>query len=497
MRARDVCRDRGLSVLPGRRGWILFLCFLTGAVAAGEPRTEYYERLAKIPPRSADAYVELGLWCRQVHLEEKAVECFQQAISIDADCEKARTELGYRRHGTSWIKEGEAAKPRAAPPRSKATSTKSGSESTGTTQPPAPQVAEKAPVKEPSGTTVTSSAEKIPPVSPKTEAEPKQTAAGSDLKEAELSASEVEKKKAWAKTAGEKLRTVLATYEDEDFLVHTTFSSSSGEMKRFVGNLKLLRKTLGVVLGATSSTKIWPDKLQMVLLKSEPEFVRFAETVDGLKAVKTPDGAYTQANRTVIWNLDTPAIPRLLGSSALTRLNGSDKYVGWWLSQGLAEFCLAQSPLGIQKNHYRDSMKAAAAIMKAEGQALRIFNLIEAPDYKVEDLPRVRALSFSLVEFLAKKSRRGFQDVVGALKSEKAPAPPLESTSSEEFRAFFNSSYISFQEEALRSAFRVPVETLGEQWRAYVTTTAASLKDTQPQQDTNTKKAAAKGKRGG
>ena len=86
------------------------------------PKSEYFERLSKVPPLSAEAYVELGEWCRQGGLGDEALQCFQEALWIDTDCEAARAALGYKRYGTGWRKQGDvsASAPRATQPKAPA-----------------------------------------------------------------------------------------------------------------------------------------------------------------------------------------------------------------------------------------------------------------------------------------------------------------------------------------------------------------------------------------
>ncbi|MGQ9591982.1 MAG: hypothetical protein ACUVYA_17005, partial [Planctomycetota bacterium] len=82
------------------------LAGLSRGSAAAEPpaKAEYYERLAKLPPRDAAAHVEAAEWCEKAGLAQEAAELYRRAIEIDADCEAARRALGYRRWGLAWVK---------------------------------------------------------------------------------------------------------------------------------------------------------------------------------------------------------------------------------------------------------------------------------------------------------------------------------------------------------------------------------------------------------
>lgn len=470
------------------------LCVLASLLArdacAADGKSEYYARLAAVPPRSAEAHVQLAEWCRKAGLEGEALECFQKAVSIDSDCEMARAALGYRRYGTGWLKEGEKAPgfsgPASAPhpassgvaPSARAPAREASAADTTKLESPAtaapePSGAPAAP--QPTGKPEVTS-KKVPDPTPAAGSAPQGPTTGAkQAPQGDAFAAQIEKKKAWAKAAAEKIQASFFTYEDGDFLVHSTLPASSREMKLLLLNLKGLRKVLAAVIGATGSTRIWPDKLQIVLLKSEPEYERFANLVDALPSAKNPEGAYVAGGRGVLVNPESEALARLLGESALKRLNGSDRWVGWWLEQGIAETVYAMSPAGQKKEHYAISLKYAADTMKADGDMLKIFNLLETASYKDKDATRNRALALSLLDFLFKKNRNGFHELIKTLKSDGAPAPPADSGSKEEFNAF-HLSYISFQEKSLEASFHMSVSAIQERWKAYTLQAAEALK---------------------
>ncbi|MGQ9592726.1 MAG: hypothetical protein ACUVYA_20810, partial [Planctomycetota bacterium] len=292
----------------------------------------------------------------------------------------------------------------------------------------------------------------------------------------EAAQAELEKKRAWAAEAARKASVTFAIEEDDDFLIHTTLPRSSAELREFKANLKAVKKTLTAVLALRAGTRIWPAKIQFVLLRSAPEFERFAELADGIPAPRNPEGAYTKDDHTVVLRPDTPLLPRLLGTTALQRLDGSDRHVGWWLVEGLGEWLYAQSAAGTAQGFAKDEYLRAAEILKAEGSRIRIFDLIDSAENAGRDAVRNRTLAFSLFDFLVQLRARGVAELVSALKSEKAPAPPA---SQEESAAFF-ASYTSFQEAAFVAAFRKPVAEIEERWKQYVLARAEGFRAKEP-----------------
>ncbi|HVR75441.1 MAG TPA: hypothetical protein VMT52_13990 [Planctomycetota bacterium] len=463
--------------------WLVTLALCSNAPLSSAVNPEYISRLAALPPRDAAAYAALGAWAKAQGLEEEAAKCLERAIAIDPDCEEARIALGYRRHGTGWRKEGERkpisrrSSPRGLLPPLGPLSRTSGiapagspgatdpSDPTEGTETVAPTALPSVPAPEPLEPAAT-------PFDPKP-TRPRETAAA----QAATVAIEVERKKTWARDAATKIAATFSTYEDNDFLVHSSLPASSREVKVLVNHLKGLKKHLAGIVGGGGSAKYWPDKLQFVLLKSEPEYERFASMVDGLASAKNPTGAYTSGDHTVLHNPESDALARVLGETALKKMNGSDRWIGWWLSEGIAEMLHAQSPSGLMQGHYATSIKFAAEVMKAEAENLKIFNVIETASYRERDSTKNRALALSLVDFLL-SSKGAFQGFIKTLKSESAPAPPVipeNSKSREEFDAF-HLSFISFQESALEASFRMQISTMAERWKLYTQKTAESLR---------------------
>jgi hypothetical protein len=285
--------------------------------------------------------------------------------------------------------------------------------------------------------------------------------------------SELQRKKAWAAEAAQKIAATFVTVEDRDFLIHTTLPKGSRELATLRASLAGLKKLLAGIVGARTNATIWPGKLQFVLLRSEPEYERFAQMVDGEASAKNPDGAYTKDGHTALWKPDSPLLAELLGESALENFEGSDRWVGWWLRDGVAVLLLASSPEGQKQETYKRSFFLAADLLKAEGDNYKVFNLLETRDYKSSSADRNRALALTLVDYLVKKNRTGLGSLIKALKSDKAPAParsPAEQDS-------FHLSYISFQSQAIESAFGMQVSALDGRWKEYVHQMAQKLKE--------------------
>lgn len=465
----------------------------SGAAAAEPPaKAEYYERLAKLHPRDATAHVELAGWCEKAGLAQEAAELYRRAIEIDSDCEAARQALGYRRWGLAWVKPEDLKKPRRQPlppgvpggasaekpaaggpsgPR-EAPAAATGEAPGAKPEPPAPSPPGPPPGAGTTEGTPQPEARKLEPARPAS----KQAAEASRREAAQATQAELEKKRAWAAEAARKASVSFATEEDDDFLIHTTLPRSSAELREFKANLRAVKKTLTAVLALRAGTRIWPAKIQFVLLRSAPEFERFAELADGIPAPRNPEGAYTKDDHTVVLRPDTPLVPRLLGTTALQRLDGSDRHVGWWLVEGLGEWLYAQSAAGTAQGFLKDEYLRAAEILKAEGSRLRIFDLIDSAENLGRDAVRNRTLAFTLFDFLVQLRARGVAELVSALKSEKAPAPPA---SKEESAAFF-ASYTSFQETAFVAAFRKPVAEIEERWKQYVLARAEGFRAKEP-----------------
>lgn len=466
-------------------------------------KEEYYARIAKVHPRSAAAHVELAAWCGGRGLDAEALECYRKAIEIDADCAEARRALGYVQRGLRWVKPGEAESeppprvrppsgagpialgpaPRSTPPATAAASPAATPLATPATPSPPPSSATPPPE-------VPLPDVPLPAVPPpevplpatddgtsaeETTAESRTPPAGPAAVESAFAVA-LEQKRAWAQAAAEKFQTPMATDETADFLVHTTFAKSSRDLKAFQAHLRNLRKTIVSVLPVRSGLPVWPAKVQIVLVRSQPEYERFAEVVDGFRPGRIPEGAYTKDDHTVVLRQDSEALPRVLGATAIEDLNGSDRHLGWWLVDGLSEWIVyaAAAPTRGQEIYRNVMTRAAEEIRKEDG--LKIFDIVDSPENPPRFAERNREMAFSLVDFLINYRRRSLQDCIGLLKSEKAPAPPQ---TKDEFNYFY-ASYVSFQEESINSTFRQSLEDLDQRWKRYVLSVAEKLKAQEP-----------------
>jgi hypothetical protein len=477
------------------------------APAADATKSEYCSRLAAVAPRDANAFVELAEWCKSTGLEAEAEVAYREALAIDEDCEKARTALGYRRYGTGWRRPGQQPEAMSRPLRKPAAAASVGRESTAAAPAPASRVpaqpapeATAAPALEPAAIAAPSPTPEAthgsPTPEPAAEKKPQpETGSAEPAATSRPVAGALDKKREWAKAAAARLSATFSTVEDADFLIHSTLPASSREVKLLHGHLKSLKKIIGGVIGAGAGTKMWPDKFQAVLLKSEPEYERFAEFVDEMRSAKNPDGAYEQGGHTVLWIPDSGALARILALSALETLNGSNRWVPPWMQNGVSEFVHSQSPLGLKESYYEKTMIFAADVVKGEGDALKIYNVIESRETARKDQERAEALALSFVDFLLRQNRKGFQDVVKAIKSDKAPEPPAQKGAD---IAAFHLGFISFQEETLRKSFSgAALNVLGDKWKAYVLAQGETLKAREEEKTPKTNpKAKAKGGKG-
>lgn len=452
------------------------------ALTAEGASPEYLHKLRALPPRDVGACVDLALWCRGAGLSAEASRLLEKALAMDPDCAPAREALGFRRYGAGWRRGDE----KVLPPRwaRPGLVTPSGG-AVGGTPPPevlatpasrdAPTAAE-APEEpavalgpdavqvEAPGTTTVDAETVEPPVEAGEEA-----ASGTE-------APGTEAKKAWAMQAFGLIAATCQTYEDKDFLVHSSLPTSSRQVRTLVASLRDLKRKLLAMVGTTTNAALWPDKLQVVLLKSEPEYERFAGLVDKLPSAINPDGAYTVEDRIVLHKLDSAALPRIVAETGLRGYQDSKAWTAWWYVEGMGEHLVAQSPAGQTDGYYAKMMLRAAEIMEKEGEGASIYSVIETVSNPRKGADRGRALALSLVDFLLRSYRSGFTSALKALKSSEAPVPPArDSNSGADFDSFFV-SYLSFQEQTLEKALRLPVATLQERWKAYTLKLAERLR---------------------
>lgn len=89
------------------------------SIEEGPAPWEEYDRVRPTFPDTADDQARLGEWCRDHGLEPQARKHFQRAIELDADHAAARSALGFKRHGTLWVRPSDVQRANAKPPASK------------------------------------------------------------------------------------------------------------------------------------------------------------------------------------------------------------------------------------------------------------------------------------------------------------------------------------------------------------------------------------------
>jgi len=413
---------------------------------------EYCKRAAQLPPRDANAHFRFYLWCSENNFSNEAGFYLKEALVIDEDHTDAREALGYARYGSSWVLKTELAKPTGKSSRNtKAPEAEKTPELVITTTPPA-----------------TEAGAPSLPADPSTGEE-----AGTEDSElvvdATSYAADVIRKKEWAASLAENLNIEFQTYEDQDFLIHTTLSSARhAKVGQLLAQLKAAKKLLGTVLGAKGKDALlWPAKVQIVLLRSEQQFQQFAEVVDQVDYAKNPESGYTKEEHTAIWQPDSTAALRILATDAVKYIHGTDRQTGWWLSEGVAELVIGtlKSKSGKDardKAYFLRNYKTTADILSAENNEDNIYYLLEAQEMKRRQERRSRAMAMTLVNFLSRKVPRFLSD----LKGKEAPAAPPEDDA-DALKVYWL-SYVNFQEKTLKTHFKKETEELDLLWKRHV-----------------------------
>jgi predicted esterase len=88
---------------------LAFLCLsLIGiCIAAGSNEDVYQEKLSKLKDNDVAGNYQLGLWCLQNKMPEKANAHFEKVIQLAPDHANARKQLGYVKYNNQWVKEEE------------------------------------------------------------------------------------------------------------------------------------------------------------------------------------------------------------------------------------------------------------------------------------------------------------------------------------------------------------------------------------------------------
>jgi len=76
-------------------------------VVQDDPKAEYKKRLSEIDPQDANAYYELGVWCKGAKLRREATKSFKRAVQLDPQHEKAHQALGHVLFEGTWMTPGE------------------------------------------------------------------------------------------------------------------------------------------------------------------------------------------------------------------------------------------------------------------------------------------------------------------------------------------------------------------------------------------------------
>ncbi len=225
---------------------------------------EYVRELSKVSARDAEGFYRLGRWCEEHGLADKARKAYERAIRIDPDHAQARAALKYRPEGTGWTQAGGKPAGEVVPKQASSAAPVTASAKTPKGQAPAPASA-----KEPAG----DAGAKAPPAKGETKA-------GETKAEVTRLDDQVLAKKRWAQEAAQKLEMTFATYEDEDFLIHTTCEAGSPKVKAVVAKLKNLKKLVQGVIGRPKGP-LWPGKQHFIFMRESTECMRFAQAIDG------------------------------------------------------------------------------------------------------------------------------------------------------------------------------------------------------------------------
>ncbi len=443
---------------------LLAILFIQGPLTAQDSKPskgksvleEYCRRAARVPPRDANAHFQFYLWCSQSKLASQAAFYLKETLLIDEDHEGARGSLGYVRYGSSWVLKTDLAK-RTGSPGGPPAEPEATPELVITEAPTAPELESPILPETPVGTD------------------------GEKMEDSELTVdvnqytADVAQKKEWAATLSENLNIEFHTYEDQDFLIHTTLSSAKHpKMSQLLANLKSSKKLLSNFLGVKGKDAIlWPAKVQFILLRSEQQYQQFAEIVDMVDYAKNAESGYTNEEHTALWQPESSAATRVLATDAVSYLYGTDRRVGWWLSEGIAEQIIGMSKLSRGKDardkaYFYRNYKTTADVLSAEGNEDNIYYLLESQTMKQRQERRSRAMAMTLVDFLyrVRKNPRYLQALLRDLKGEQAPLAAAEDD--EDALKTYWLGYVNFQEKALKTHFKKESEELDLLWKRHV-----------------------------
>lgn len=438
----------------------------TGSAPAESPSAEklkkYIAELLKVSPRDADGFYQLGKWCEGQGLPDKAALAYEQAIRIDPDHALARAALGYRPLGTDWTK--------GAPIPIKPASTESPGD-------PPTASSESSRVPSPSGPASPGGASKGPAAAAG-KAGGTEKDSGAKAKEGEpkpegIKLDELYLKKRWAQDALGKLDLKFTMYEDEDFLVHSTCEANSGDLRKLTAVLKNIKKLVVNLVGRPKGP-IWPGKAHFIYMRDSTQCMRFSEAIDNQRFPEE-DGYYTASDpesgdHTVLSGKPPEkALGFLLGFTALEHMGNSDRYVGWWLREGVAGLVAGSTDQGKTEKVIDQAFRRAGAEIEANFEGVTIFKLLETENYKKNTGELNQCLAMTLVYFLYNLGGSKLQKLVEDLKSAEAPAK------TEPQDKLFFSQYARYQENAINSNFHEKLEKLNEKWKNFVLAKASEL----------------------
>ena len=436
--------------------FVLSLILAPGLLHAQESKRsvtlkEYCKRAALLPPRDANAHFNFYLWCTENDFGDEAGFYLKETLVIDEDHAGDRETLGYARYGSSWVLQADLAK--RAGGSARRSEAKKAPELVITKAPATPE-----------------------PEAPLLPAEPTTTEdAGTEDSELVVDATsysaDLARKKEWAASLAENLNIEFQTYEDQDFLIHTTLSSAKhAKVGQLLAQLKAAKKLLGGVLGAKGKNALlWPAKVQFVLLRSEQQFQQFAEVVDQVDYARNPESGYTKDEHTALWQPESTAALRILATDAVKYIHGTDRQVGWWLSEGIAEQIIGMLKAkngkdARDKAYFLRNYKTTADVLGAENNEDNIYYLLEAQEMKRRQERRSRAMAMTLVDFLYRT--RKIPRFLGDLKGKEAPPAPPEDDA-DALKTYWL-SYVNFQEKAIKTHFRKETEELDLLWKRHV-----------------------------
>jgi hypothetical protein len=473
------------KVQPMSKCVILSACLLVPSVliagdapdpARGAKIAEYSSQIAKLSPRDAEGFYNLGKWCQTQGLGEQATKAFERAIRIDPDHPEARAALGFKPSGTGWSKEGSAPRRTVENPEPSETV-------------PSPSAVPSEPAEKGSKKAPASTPAKVEPKATVDEGEPK----SEYVKPEDLVAA----KKKWAQEAAEKLgNDKFSVYEDEDFLIHTTYDAKDPKVRALATTLKNLKSKVVTFTGRPKGP-MWPGKLHFIFMKALTQCMRFSEAIDGHRFPEE-EGFYTDGDAKEGFHTVFSAIPEknlafLLGWTSLDRFGNSDRYVGWWLREGLGKLLEGSTDDGKKERLIEQAFKRTGSEIDANPDSVSAFKLLETEGYKPNAIELNQAEALTLVLYLISQGGSKLQKVIEELKSADAPRPDLTD------KLFF-SRYTAFQEKSISNNYRDKLEKINDKWKAYVKAKVAEI-DRNTKEETKTapqpKKKTTTNKKGG